>query len=140
MLEIRPTRRAGFLSGVSRGWVLGFVGYGLAVLVAYLLSLRGVGPTLCPLRLAFDIPCPLCGGTRTAHALLTGRWADAIATNPLVTISAAGFAVWSLVWLGFGLRVGLRLGPAQTISLLLLFLALNWAYVLHRSGLLLPEP
>lgn len=138
MFEIRPTRRAGYLAGVSRGWILGLLGYGLTVFAAYLLSLRGIGPTLCPLRLAFDVPCPLCGGTRAAHALLTGRWSDALAINPLVALTAVGFALWSLLWLGFGLRVGIRLGQAQAVSLLLLILALNWAYVLHRFGLL-PE-
>ena len=46
----------------------------------------------CPLRTVTGIPCPLCGGTTSATALVAGRLDDALAVNPLVPVLAVGLA------------------------------------------------
>lgn len=51
----------------------------LAALVAF-------GVPFCPVRLAFGKPCPGCGLTRAAFALVRGDVATATALNPLAVI------------------------------------------------------
>ncbi len=50
----------------------------------------------CPLRDMTGVPCPTCGGTHAAVALAEGRWADALAANPLVAVSLVVFGLWLL--------------------------------------------
>jgi hypothetical protein len=45
---------------------------------------RGLVPT-CPLKFVTGLDCPLCGGTRAAHALFTGDVSAAIDFNVLAT-------------------------------------------------------
>jgi hypothetical protein len=67
---------------------------GLAILVVAVWNpVTTPGPTLCGARLAFGIPCPLCGGTRGAALALRGRVRESVAYNPLA-IPALGFAFW----------------------------------------------
>ncbi len=131
-LELRRVSRSAFFDGVTVAWAVGVLFYALAVAAAFILTREGYGITLCPFRLAFGLPCPLCGGTRTGFAMVSGRWADALEINPLVTLGTVTFVSWAALWLLFGLRASLRLSPSQTVSLILLLLALNWAYVLHH--------
>jgi hypothetical protein len=57
------------------------------------------GPTLCPFRAVTGLDCPGCGGTRAAHALLTGHLATAVDFN-LVAVIALPFLAWTLfTWL-----------------------------------------
>jgi len=49
------------------------------------------GPTLCPTRLAFGIPCPSCGITRACCAATRGHFVDSISYHlfgPLVVAGA----------------------------------------------------
>jgi peptidoglycan/LPS O-acetylase OafA/YrhL len=53
----------------------------------------------CPLRDLTGVPCPTCGGTGAAVALTEGRWAEALAANPLVTLGGVVFSIWLLAGL-----------------------------------------
>ena len=67
---------------------------GLAVLlVAVWNPVTTPGPKLCGARLAFGLPCPLCGGTRGAALALRGQIGESVAYNPL-SIPALLFAFW----------------------------------------------
>ena len=59
--------------------------------------------TLCPLRAGTGIPCPGCGGTRSARALLEFDLPSALAHNPLLAFGALVVfaAALSLVMWGF---------------------------------------
>ncbi len=52
----------------------------------------------CPSRTLFGVWCPLCGGTRSAHALTTGQMAEAIRFNAflpvLVVLTAWSWVAW----------------------------------------------
>ena len=64
----------------------------------------------CPSRTLFGVLCPLCGGTRSAHALAMGRPGDAVAFNAFLPVLVL-LTAWSWVaWLGRS--VGRRLLPA----------------------------
>lgn len=96
------------------------------------------GATLpCPLRSVTGIPCPLCGMTTASVALVRGRWAEAVAANPLVLLLAAMAAVMAVVVVLRCLRVvprpaptdttikvGTRVGAAVALA--------SWVYQLHR--------
>ena len=47
---------------------------------------------VCPLREITGVPCPFCGGTTSATALVDGRLTDALAANPFVPVLAAALA------------------------------------------------
>jgi Protein of unknown function (DUF2752) len=49
----------------------------------------------CPLRDTTGIPCLTCGGTHSLVALTNGRWAEALAANPLVALGTVCFLLWS---------------------------------------------
>jgi hypothetical protein len=52
----------------------------------------------CPSRTLFGVWCPLCGGTRSAHALATGDLSGAVGFNAfvpvLVLLTAWSWAAW----------------------------------------------
>jgi hypothetical protein len=52
----------------------------------------------CPSRTLFGVWCPLCGGTRSAHALATGDLSGAVGFNAfvpvLVLLAAWSWAAW----------------------------------------------
>ena len=57
---------------------------GLAVLAMIPLPAPGTSLLpICGLRSLFGLPCPLCGGTRAAQAVLQGDFAHAAYLNPL---------------------------------------------------------
>ena len=67
---------------------------GLAILlVAVWNPVTTPGPIMCGARLAFGLPCPLCGGTRGAALALRGEVGESVAYNPL-SIPALAFAFW----------------------------------------------
>lgn len=54
----------------------------------------------CPSLTLFGVLCPLCGGTRGAHALTTGGFREAIGFNALLPVLIA-LTAWSwLAWVG----------------------------------------
>ena len=83
---------------------------GVVVLAAVHLTWRP--PTVCLLRAAVGVPCPLCGGTTAGVRLGRGDLTGAVAASPLAVLLAAAFVVRPLVrvpelsaravWLGIG--------------------------------------
>jgi len=93
---------------------------------------------LCPLRTLTGLPCPTCGATRAAEAMLGGHFLDAVLYNPLVTLAALAFLVVGLaapVWT----RVVDRLPDLPSAPPVFARLAMaaglvgNWAYVISRG-------
>lgn len=89
----------------------------------------------CTFRDLTGVPCPSCGTTRTALALLEFDFVSAFAVNPLATILGAGFViggVLSLIWV-------LAQGPLPAISLhwsrwwtgsVIGVILINWIYLI----------
>ncbi|WP_304335722.1 DUF2752 domain-containing protein [Capnocytophaga leadbetteri] len=69
------------LCAMAWGWLLG----------QQFMQSHNVGLTVCTLKAVTGYPCPSCGTTRSASALIAGRWQEGLYTNPL--------GVVVLVWL-----------------------------------------
>lgn len=91
---------------------LAVIGGGLAVVALAWPTLAGAtGASLpCPLRAATGVPCPLCGSTTSAVALVRGRLGEALAASPLLVVAAVATAVVLLV---LALRRSGLLAPAR---------------------------
>lgn len=114
---------------------------GAALVYPRLAGLTGFGLP-CPLRTVTGIPCPVCGMTTAAVALVAGHPAAALAANPcvlvlailaviapaLVALRAADVASTPAPWSPAARR---RVGGA--VGLLALA---SWSYQLHRFGYL----
>lgn len=90
-------RRAG---PADRGLALVLLGgaAGAAALVPWLPLLARLAPG-CPFHAWTGLPCPGCGSTRAALALLRGDFTGALALNPLATLAIVlGFAAAALAW------------------------------------------
>jgi uncharacterized protein DUF2752 len=95
----------------------------------------------CPLRSLTSVPCPACGLTTAAVALVRGHVGAALAANPVIFgLAALTLAVVPLV----GLRAAGLLGPPRPWSatgrrrtgwLAGLLAAASWLFQLHRVGL-----
>jgi hypothetical protein len=92
----------------------------------------------CPFRVLTGIPCPTCGTTHAAVALLHGEFGLAFAANPLAAVAGVGFVVGGVIaplWaalrrpvpeLPTPLPVWLRAGIVGV-------LLTNWAYVIATA-------
>lgn len=94
-------------------------------------------PSLCQFRNLTGVPCPGCGGSRGARAILDGEPQRAFDLNPgLFFLLTVWFALF-LRRLITGQRIVLRLSPrGRRIAWVVgtvLFLA-TWAYVIWRQG------
>ena len=71
--------------------------WGVAAVSAWLLRpfWLALAPLLpaCPFRAITGIPCPTCGSTHAAIALLHGRLGAALAANPLAATAGATFVL-----------------------------------------------
>ncbi len=92
----------------------------------------------CPMRAATGVPCPTCGTTRTAVALLSGDFPAALLANPLAAVVAVGFVVGgalAVIWVcarGPAPVLSQRISPALRAAIVAVLLA-NWAWVIaHR--------
>jgi hypothetical protein len=120
---------------------LAFVWGGLVLAVIALKPLWVVvAPLLrpCVFRSITGVPCPTCGATRGALALLDGRLLDALAFNPLVATAAALFVVGGVaapIWAwrrGSTPRLAQPLPMWLRIALVAVFIA-NWIWVISMS-------
>lgn len=69
----------------------------LAAALVAAVDLPGRPQTLCLLRAATGVPCPLCGGTTAAVAVGQGRLLGAAAASPLVVLGALTLVVMPLL-------------------------------------------
>jgi len=89
----------------------------------------------CTFRSLTGFPCPTCGTTRTALALLDLDLTTAFLTNPLAAaVGTAFFAggVGALLWLAFrwpSISFGLRWSHWWTVAVATVGLA-NWVYLI----------
>ncbi|MFY1674655.1 DUF2752 domain-containing protein [Plantactinospora sp. WMMB334] len=121
---------------------LGVFGLGVAVAAAawpYLTEATGLGLP-CPLRSLTGVPCPGCGLTTAAVALVRGDLAGAVAANPVIV----GLAVLSLAVLPLlALRMSGVLPPPvrwsdrarrRTGWGVGVLACASWLFQLHRLG------
>ena len=115
-----------------------------AVLAAAAVALRplwlAVAPGLpgCAFRAITGIPCPTCGTTHAAVALLQGHLLAALAANPLAALAGIGFVAGGLaapVWAAAGWKVPVLPSPLPLrVRLAAVLVALaGWAYVIAAS-------
>ncbi len=121
-----------------------------SAVVSYIIHERtGKDTTICMVKRLTGVPCPGCGGTRSAVSMIRGEFATALKFNPLATLvlPLAPFAI--ALWVYRRRAVARGSAPwltRRTQHLLLLALcialALNWVYVLWRefSGRTPPSP
>ena len=119
-----------------------FVGVSLVLLAGIGWVVSKIPPRLippCGFHVVTGHPCPTCGSTRTALALLRGRLGEAFLTNPLFTAVLVGLALWvaaGAMSLVFGRRLTLDFGGREAwfwwLLLLVAFL-LNWWYLWHAG-------
>ncbi|HET6214762.1 MAG TPA: DUF2752 domain-containing protein [Micromonosporaceae bacterium] len=112
-------------------------------------AIAGVWPTvtrttgvsvLCPLRTLTGIPCPFCGMTTAATALVAGELRTAVLANPFVLGLAA--LVLAVLPVLAARTVGLAGPPSpwpdgvrrRTQQALCVLAFVSWLYQLHRFG------
>ena len=94
----------------------------------------------CPLRRFTGVPCPLCGMTSAATALVEGDLGGSLAANPFLLVLALSTLAMTGVMVGRAagrLPPPARLGPAtERLALLVVGagVAVSWAVQLHRFG------
>jgi hypothetical protein len=88
----------------------------------------------CNFRRFTGLPCATCGGTRAGMALLSGRPLEALAWNPLVTVSLVGVPAWAAWRVWKPARPWGRTARIVAWSLAAAAFLGNWAYVLWRQG------
>jgi len=101
-----------------------------------LLKPAGSDATLCVFRNVTGLPCPTCGSSRAALAVVQGRPLEAIAFNPFVTVAGALAITWLAVRVGFGRRIEIDLAPRYLMLVWVVIGALlgaNWVYVILES-------
>ncbi len=131
MFRIRPVRRTEFFQPMSCGWWIASSLFAASILLVYGINQAGLARiNVCPTKAIFKIPCPLCGGTTASVHLMRGEFLTAFALNPLAVILVTGSAVWCLLWLVFGKRLGTTLPASVIAALLVIALVINWAYLL----------
>jgi Protein of unknown function (DUF2752) len=111
---------------------------GASALIGSLWLHAGLPTPLCPLHAVTGLPCPTCGSTRAASALVHGHLTAALAWNPLMTLVLTGVALYVLyaavVVMGNLPRLCWMLptpNESRWIRIgVVLLLAANWGYLL----------
>jgi hypothetical protein len=96
-------------------------------------NVRGTAASTCAFRAVTGVPCPTCGATRAAFALVSGDPAGALRRNPLVAGLLIGVPVWGATRLGAGRRLRVECGSRERTVLWAvasLLVIANWVYVL----------
>jgi len=107
---------------------------GLCLFVCYLGELTGIAFSTCPLKITTGLPCPFCGGTHAALALLQGNLRGAFLLNPL----AAGFfllgpPVAASYYLLLQNKRGKIRMPRLLWALFAAAILANWAYLISAG-------
>ncbi|MBZ5589133.1 MAG: DUF2752 domain-containing protein [Acidobacteriia bacterium] len=92
----------------------------------------------CPFRVLTGIPCPTCGTTHAAVALMHGQLGAAFAANPLATVAGAGFAIGGVIapiWaaLRWPLPEFPTPLPAWLRAAVIAALLANWIFLIVKS-------
>jgi hypothetical protein len=111
---------------------------GASALIGSLWLHAGLPTPLCPLHAVTGLPCPTCGSTRAASALVHGNLAGALTWNPLMTLVMIGAAFYVLYAAVVVIRNLPRLrwtpltqSESRWIRISgILLLASNWGYLL----------
>jgi hypothetical protein len=135
LLRFRATPR---LTGL--GAPLAALALWMSLVVAFELlnESRGGGATACIFRNLTGVPCPTCGATRAARAMLAGHPVEAVLWNPLLVTGGAVASMWVAVVAVSGRGRDIRIGPRWRTWLwasAALAFAANWAYIIaHDAG------
>ena len=105
------------------------------VLVGAFVQLKPAGSdaTLCVFRNVTGLPCPTCGSSRAALAVVHGRPLEAIVSNPFVTVAGALAIAWLVIRVAFVRRIELDFARGQLRLVWVVIGALlgaNWVYVI----------
>ncbi len=93
----------------------------------------------CPFRSLTGVPCPSCGTTHAAMAMLDGHILTALRDNPLTSLLGILFVAGGVaapIWLMAGGRIvelPSRLPAWARIAMVAVLLA-NWAWVIWRGA------
>lgn len=101
--------------------------------VTMLSRAMGVSLVTCVFKRMTGLPCPACGGSRTALYALQGHPAESFACNPLIFIVLAVCGILLMLRLVTGWRLVLNLTRGQKIVAFVaiaLLVAANWAYLI----------
>ena len=101
------------------GWLLG----------QQVMQSHNVGLTVCTLKTVTGYPCPSCGTTRSASALIVGRWQEGLYTNPLGVV----VLVWRNTLQQAYKRVGRILQKRYVWIPLAVLIALNWVWNIQKG-------
>ena len=101
------------------GWLLG----------QQVMQSHNVGLTVCTLKAVTGYPCPSCGTTRSASALIAGRWQEGLYTNPLGGV----VLVWRNTLQQVYKRAGRILQKRYVWIPLAVLIALNWVWNIQKG-------
>lgn len=132
------------LSGGERWLCAGMIAFALGVWAAALWVAPSVQTSAalkwldrpCALRLHTGVPCPLCGGTRSASLAARGSWGRAALLNPAgpaLLGGATALGLWGAACLVARRELGLRRARRMLNSTMTLYVALGlflalWGY------------
>ncbi len=127
--------------GVSAAAVLVSLLWLALIAMAWLASrITGEQVVTCVFKRLTGYPCATCGGTRAASRLAHGDIAGAIQLNPLATAIVIGVPLLLVWWVLVPppsptvSKKRSQIHPRVQLAILLLVVAVNWAYVLWRFG------
>ncbi len=95
---------------------------------------------VCPFKAIWGIPCPGCGGTRTARALLNGNFLYALSINPLSCLIILLFIImwiWS-IWDGWKYKNTLydvlaKQWSNRTLFIGTIIIVINWIFNIYKG-------
>ncbi len=129
--------RASRLPRVPWWAVLLVVLWGALILATIILQRRaGTDFSLCAFKNLTGLPCPSCGSTRAAEALLAGHPVRAWLFNPLVCTAIAVAGVVLAVRLVSARAIRLEMSHREVhavTAVLILLLLINWAYLILQG-------
>jgi hypothetical protein len=103
----------------------------LALVAAYLAQRLHIAISWCPFKNLTGMPCPFCGGTRAALALLQGNIKAAFVFNPLAAVICLLAPVAAICWWFYWRPRHQELELARWLWYPVgAIIAVNWAYLI----------